>query len=212
MSVAARRGSESGDTLIEVLFALAIFAMIAIGSITIMNQGTATAERSLEITLVREQMDAQAEAIRYVHQVYVAAYQSGSAPAPGSVADQWLVMKQKSEATVSTFGATDGAVCPAKIPASDPFILNARRAIVETTPPAATSGTDFTLPPYAQVMYDSFSNVSKAYGIWVESQASPANDPTGTGFIDFHIRACWSGAGSAAPVTLGTIVRLYEPR
>ena len=71
------RSSQRGDTLIEVMFAFAIFALVAVGSLTIMNQGIAAAQRSLEITLVRAQMDAQAEAIRYIHQAYVAAYQKG---------------------------------------------------------------------------------------------------------------------------------------
>ena len=62
-----KRRFEQGDTIVEVLFAVVVFALVAVGSMSIMNQGTATAERSLEITLVRQQMDAQAEAIRYIH-------------------------------------------------------------------------------------------------------------------------------------------------
>jgi type II secretory pathway pseudopilin PulG len=73
MRLIARR-HERGDTIIEVLFAVTVFAMVAVGAMTIMNQGTATAQRSLEVTLVRQQIDAQAEAIRYIHQAYVSAY------------------------------------------------------------------------------------------------------------------------------------------
>jgi len=46
-----------GDTLIEVLLAVTIFSMLAVGVITVMNQGTHAAQRALEITLVRHFRD-----------------------------------------------------------------------------------------------------------------------------------------------------------
>ncbi|RYF29698.1 MAG: hypothetical protein EOO17_00170 [Chloroflexi bacterium] len=66
--------AERGDTIIEVLFAITIFSFVAVGGLSIMNQGVATAQRSLEIGLVRQQMDAQADALRYLNQAYVADY------------------------------------------------------------------------------------------------------------------------------------------
>jgi hypothetical protein len=72
-------------------------------------------------------------------------------------------------------------------------------------PPAGTS-----LPPFAQVEYNATSDVVTSYGIWIE--AIPSTTANATGFVDFHIRTCWESPGSSAPVTLGTIVRLYEPR
>lgn len=211
MRLVSRRAHEQGDTLIEVMFAFSIFALVAVGSLTIMNQGIATAQRSLEITLVRAQMDAQAEAIRYIHQAYVAAYQQG-APAPTGTAGEWIKMKSGATGNgASTFGQSSGSLCPAQIPGDNPFILNARTARVWTSPPTASTPAGSTLPPFSQVIYNTDSSISQAYGIWIEAVPSDV-DPNGTGFVDFHIRSCWSGAGSSAPVTLGTIVRLYEPR
>jgi type II secretory pathway pseudopilin PulG len=209
-----KRPNQSGDTLIEVMFAFAIFALVAVGSLTIMNQGIAAAQRSLEITLVRAQMDAQAEAIRYIHQAYVAAYQKNG-PAPTGIAAEWVKMTNKATGNgadvASPFGVTNGPVCPATIPGQKPFILNARTATVADSAPASSPAAGSSLPPFAQVIYNTDSSINQAYGIWVEAVPSPVN-PNGTGFVDFHIRSCWSGSGSAAPVTLGTIVRLYEPR
>jgi type II secretory pathway component PulJ len=208
-----RRATQEGDTLIEVMFAFAIFALVAVGSLTIMNQGIAAAQRSLEITLVRAQMDAQAEAIRYIHQSYVAAYQKDG-PAPNGVAAEWVKMTSKTTGkgadSASEYGVTNGSLCPATTPGQRPFILNARMAKMENAVPLSSAVIGSSLPPFSQVIYNADSSVNQAYGIWVE--AVPSASANGTGFVDFHIRACWSGAGSATPVTLGTIVRLYEPR
>lgn len=205
---------QSGDTLIEVMFAFAIFALVAVGSLTIMNQGIATAQRSLEITLVRAQMDAQAEAIRYIHQSYVAAYQKGG-PAPTGIAGEWQKMTNKISGkgadVPSEFGLVDGSVCLATTPGESPFILNARTATIGSSVPASSVPAGSSLPPFSQVVYNNDSSINQAYGIWIEAVPSVV-DPNGTGFVDFHIRSCWSGSGSTAPVTLGTIVRLYEPR
>lgn len=206
------RSREQGDTIIEVLFAVAVFAIVAVGGMAIMNQGTAIAQRSLEVTQVRQQIDAQAEAIRYIHQAYVATYQQNGTPS--GTAAQWPAMTSvasgKGASSASDFGQlSDQGACPASAPGERPFILNARTATVwdsESTmaPPAGGS-----LPPFAHVAYDG-SNVTSAFGIWVE--AVPSVSTNDLGFVDFHIRACWDSAGSPVPTTLGTIVRLYEPR
>jgi type II secretory pathway pseudopilin PulG len=206
------RQNERGDTIIEVLFAVAVFAMVAVGSLSIMNQGTATAQRSLEITLVRQQVDAQAEAIRYIHQAYVAAYQKGGV-APTGTAAEWTKMTSKTTGKgangASEFGNA-GDTCPATTPGERPFILNARTATLWGTTPSMSAPPGSSLPPFAQVAYNADSSIQNAFGIWVE--AVPSTNPDGPGFVDFHIRACWQAAGGSAASTIGTIVRLYEPR
>lgn len=56
-----------GDTLIEVMLAVAVFGMVAIGAIKCMNLGLFTAQTSLEVTMARNEIDAQAEALRFIH-------------------------------------------------------------------------------------------------------------------------------------------------
>jgi type II secretory pathway pseudopilin PulG len=204
--------NQSGDTIIEVLFAVAVFAMVAVGSLSIMNQGTATAQRALEITLVRQQMDAQAEAIRYIHQNYVASYQKDSTPT--GTANEWVKMTDKASGKgadgASNFGEVTNSACPTTVPGQKPFILNARTATVASATPLMSTPDGASLPPFSQVIYNDDSSIKNAYGLWIE--AVPSTNTGGPGFVDFHIRACWSAAGSSAPATLGTIVRLYEPR
>lgn len=60
-----------GDTVIEVMFAFAVFALVAILSIAMMNSGIATSERSLELVVARNELNAQAEALRFIHSSYV---------------------------------------------------------------------------------------------------------------------------------------------
>jgi prepilin-type N-terminal cleavage/methylation domain-containing protein len=64
--------SHRGDTLIEVLFSITIFALIAVITVNLMNNGVATAQKSLEMTMARNEIDAQAEALRFVHNSYLA--------------------------------------------------------------------------------------------------------------------------------------------
>ena len=61
---------KKGDTLIEVLLAVGIFSMIAISVVAVMSGGTSSAQTALETTLTREEIDAQAEALRYIHDSY----------------------------------------------------------------------------------------------------------------------------------------------
>jgi len=207
------RRTDRGDTIVEVLFAVAVFAMVAVGSMAIMNQGTSTAERSLEITLVRQQMDAQAEAIRYIHKAYVAAFQHNGTPPTGTAAE-WIEMTSKTTGKgadgASAFGQTAGSVCPTSVPGQRPFVLNARTATVSNAVPIMSPPPGSSLPPFSQIIYNNDSSINQAYGMWVEAVPTASSD--GTGFVDFHIRACWDSPGSSTPVTLGTIVRLYEPQ
>jgi type II secretory pathway pseudopilin PulG len=204
---------ERGDTIIEVLFAVTVFALVAVGSMAIMNQGTAASQRALEITLVRQQIDAQAQALRYIHQSYVAAYQRGGAPVSGTAAE-WAELKNHAAGSASPFGATAGTTCPTSVPGESPFIVNARRAEVWDGSLSMTAPSGGSLPPFAQLIYnnDGSNTIANAYGIWIEAVPSATEEPNTPGFIDFHIRACWESAGSTAPSTIGTIVRLYEPR
>ncbi|MEO7904730.1 MAG: hypothetical protein ABIR91_02985 [Candidatus Saccharimonadales bacterium] len=192
---------QTGDTIIEVMLAVVVFALVSVMSISIMNHGIATSQRSLEITQVRSQMDAQVNAIRYQHQLHVAEHNDV----------EWNKMTiAHAQAKASTFGQITGSTCPAFTADQKPFIVNARTAKVWANTPTVNPPAGGTLPPYSQVLYQPSGAVSQAYGIWVE--AVPRAEAAGVaGFVDFHIRACWRAAGSSAPATLGTIVRLYEP-
>lgn len=62
---------KKGDTLIEVMFAITVFALIAVISVNLMNSGVYTAQKSLEVTMARNELDAQSEALRFIHNSYL---------------------------------------------------------------------------------------------------------------------------------------------
>lgn len=210
-----KRIYQRGDTLIEVLFAVTVFSLVAVGGLGIMSQGTTTAQRALEITLVRQEIDAQAETLRFMHDSYVAAYQSDTGYPTNTPAGQWKLMLDSiigtGAANASEFGV--GSVCPN--PPGGSFILNSR-AVSFVAP---GEGRLQPAQIFAKAQYSMLNGqtvLTASEGIWIEAVRSPVDTTDATqakaGFIDFHIRACWDSPGQSVPVMLGTIVRLYEPR
>jgi len=204
------KSKKRGDTLIEVLIAMAIFSLIAVASLSIMNQGTATSQRALEITLVRQEMNSQAETLRFLNASYDAVYQPGVTVYANAPANQWKSIKLKVSNDSSTITSLDNCN-PAINPNS--FVLNTRKAQFQD--PASTYGIIGPAKSFSQVIYNGSDNITSVEGIWIEavSPLTAVNNYQGnSGYIDFHIRACWNSPGMSVPVTLGTIVRLYEPR
>lgn len=75
--------TKRGDTLVEVTLAIGIFSMVAVAVVALVNNSTSSAQTALEITLAREEIDVQAEALRFIHDSYVATL-SQSNPDPES--------------------------------------------------------------------------------------------------------------------------------
>lgn len=202
--------SQRGDTIIEVLLAVVVFSLVAVGAMTVMNQGTNSAQRALEISLVKQQIDAQAEALRTVQQDYFAAA-SGDADigeqgedweritAPGVGEDEVLV---------------EGNRCPTNYQGA--FAMNARTARMVPTAQLKSINSE-TAPPYAQVAYQSAepveggnenqNDVTGVYGIWIQKAVRGGFTPRA---YDFTIHACWYGPGTNVPMQLQTTVRLYD--
>lgn len=201
---------QRGDTLIEVLFAFTILSLIVVGAMSIMNQGTLASQRSLETTLVRQEIDSQATTLRFLHDAYVAAYRPDGTYDANTPAGQWKLMADSLTATTASAFDTGATTCPT--PPSGSFILNGAQAKYIT-------GSSALLVPsvtFAQLHYDSTSSeLLASQGVWIEgirSAQSADMNAQNARFIDFHIRACWDNPGQGPSMTIGTIVRLYEPR
>ena len=64
------KSEKRGDTLIEVVLAFAMFSLVAVVSIAVMNSSISGAEASLELSLARTEIDSQAEALRFIHAAF----------------------------------------------------------------------------------------------------------------------------------------------
>ena len=73
-----KRVGKRGDTLIEVMLAVGIFSMVAVAVVAVMSGGTSSAQTALETTLTREEIDAQAEALRFIQTSYISDKASGN--------------------------------------------------------------------------------------------------------------------------------------
>jgi len=191
---------ERGDTIIEVLFAITIFSLVVVGALSIMNQGTAIAERSLETTLVRSEVDGQVNALRFLHDAYVTAYDATSggaiaAKATGTPAERWQYIVTKAQTLASR---------PAQCTDANRLPISSSAFTINPATMDAVSSAPIPAPVYAR-----FED-NQPEGLWIEAFGpSPADG--GTRYIDFYINACWSSVGQSVPMTIGTMVRLYEP-
>lgn len=157
--------------------------------------------------LVRQQIDAQADALRYLNRAYIADY-----GIRGAATDAWnkIVITHAVDKAQPFDAIADGTSCHLPTPAEQPFTLDVTK--LSAPSPILTPTADVTT--YARVVYD--ASGARAEGLWIQAVRSSTSVTSGgrerPGYYDFHIRACWQTPGQAAPVTLGTIVRLYEPR
>lgn len=218
-------GRRAGDTLIEVLFSITVFSAVAIGAAAIMTQGMAVAQNSLEINLVRNAIDSQAELLRYLQNAKLTTIGRGTA---GTTSDDTDIMRLASIwDNIVGNGAADSLIVdgaadfnkletfeqcrfdasladqplvrrqPADL--SKIFYLDTRDASIVKfgDDPSRFKGSEI----YAQIRQP--SEVDLAAGaqswsemVWIQAvQSSGVDRLSETVAYDFHIRACWEASG-----------------
>lgn len=197
-----------GDTMIEVLLAVTIFSLVAVGGLTIMNQGSASAQRSLELTLVRHEIDTQAEALRVM---YDAMIQEQITSQSGTATERWNTLLTYRTNSVTDFPEgmikEEQCVNPSSDNVNAPaFLINVRTGVAVKLNESQSLSPEKVI--FARVQYP--SGTLRSEGLWIEA-TGPLSTETAPGYTDFHIRACWPAVGQTRPATIGTIVRLYEP-
>ena len=94
--------SKRGDTLIEVTIAIGIFSMIAIAVASVMSSGTSGSQTALETTLTREEIDAQAEALRFVQSAYINARNDNNSSGTNTVSPYQLLWRKITSSAIDT--------------------------------------------------------------------------------------------------------------
>lgn len=174
--------TERGDTLVEVLMAIVILSMVIVGTLTIMSRGLAAAQVALEHSQVRLGVNSQMEMLRFARDSYL------SNPASPSGL-QWSAIVSGSNTNTITYNNSCNVT-----PSKQGFYLTKNATQVTRTNYTASAPQTIAVP---------------GQGMWVETVASaPAVTPA---YVDFVIRACWQGSGSAGQQRTVTAVRLYDP-
>lgn len=197
---------QTGDTLIEVLFAVSIFSAVVVGTILIMNQGISSAQNALEINLVRNQIDTQAELLRHLNNAKLTSI--GRNATTESAEWDKAVHAPSVEADAYDNIKTYEECIPANLP-NNAFFIDPKTGTIQTSSRITNTVT------FAQVQTGGTQPISNM--LWIQPVSS-SNDNSDTSltltqYYDFHIRACWDAPGARGGVMkLGTIVRLYVPK
>lgn len=175
---------QRGDTLIEVLMAVAVLSLVIVGSITLMTRGLEAAQSALEHSEARASVNSQLEMLRYLRDQY-------STNKASADAATWLAIVGGSNVNPTDY-ASGCNVTPAK--SGTAFYLDKSTGPVQDVPFDATKQpTTFATP---------------GKGMWIEATPSNAISPA---YIDFVVRACWQALGGGAMQQTVTAERLYDP-
>lgn len=91
-----------GDTLIEVALAIGIFSLVAITVVGVVSASLTNAQSAVEVTLTREELDAQAEALRFIHESYISGSQSAVENADNKYEELWTAIVEENLTKGST--------------------------------------------------------------------------------------------------------------
>lgn len=228
--------SRRGDTLIEVILAVGIFSMVAVAVLAVMNGGASSAQLSLEATLAREEVDTQAEALRFIHSSYIAEKISGETG--GLYTKLWQKVTGRSDGgnvdVVSGVELTDDDIlnfnpgeCSSLYDEHNGeakkygFVINTRKLGMGADDVLATGNKLSAASTYPRLVYKNganeekklvsesgYNNLNSAEGIYI---ITVEGDDGSSKYYDFYIRTCWYGSGESASSTIYTLVRLSDP-
>ena len=179
-----------GDTMIEVLFATVVFALVAILTIALMNNGLSSAISSIELTNARNLINAEAESLRFVHNAVATS---------GTYKNLWGSLV--ANATEEPYSVDDSTSCEELLEKMSSkytiFALSTTTSITENTTPLSESSitTSETYP---------YMDDSTSYSLWTYARHS--GDVYGC-----YVVSCCDSVSSSAPNILDTVIRLTKP-
>lgn len=191
MQAVGRRTPQSGDTLIEVLVAIAVFGVVIVGAFSLMNRGIAQMYDSMEKSEVRLLLNRQIEALTYARDEY-------NRSSAGS-----LLTTTYDQAAMRTWQAVRGQHSVESIPDVTGGCSTPEHAFFITTD---ETGALALTNHITTAIADEFP--SPGNGIWVQKIDSDTTTPQP--YKDFYIRACWMQNTNSMTQVLSSVVRLYD--
>ena len=199
-----------GDTIVEVCFALAVFSFLAVLAIGTMNSNLSTVQATLETTSVRNEIDAQTEAVRFIYNTYLSERNVKSESDLSSIAAAWKTLtgdaydhNKKPFWPVETCQAAYNNI--AKMQIINTRNLNGSSIVLNK------SSLFKTAPINSRLLYNGENKISAVEGIWLYAVKSETKNGSQPEFYDFYVQACWYNAGRSTPTTLDTTIRLSNP-
>lgn len=205
----------SGDTMVEVLFSITAYAVVALFTINTMNLGLQQGEASLELSMARTEISAQADAIRFIHNAYLSEREY-NLTSSNSYKDLWTAITNRAVESSAAIPSLSVSSCSEPYTGSNnifsknAFIVNTRYFSLgspsRTIIPANTSKfTQASL--YPRVVYTTsagtwdgtsassdsdyldegtYNQVGKAEGIWVIARKSANTSSMLTGAPEYY--------------------------
>ena len=175
---------EKGDSLVEVLLAISVLTLVAVGSMAVMNRGNALVQNALMRTSVRAQVNSETEMLYYVR--------DNNSTLWNDIKTNRVVSE---DAAVKSCAGTPGKS----------FYLDFANVATATT--AATSAA-------AALGATQSTNITPGDGLWIDAVYYPVvAGQNAVPYFDFYIKACWVPLGTASGNQSQslTIERIYDP-
>lgn len=177
--------SERGDTLVEVLVAIALLGVVIAAAMRMMTVGQAAILNNVERTQVQSQMTSQLNMIRYARDEYFRAERQPMSPG----ARDWMgIMNYVSPELINPDGCSQ---------AREGFWLDTARF-------DGAAEDQVAVRPYGQSVPETVATPGD--GLWVEARRQGNEN-----YVDFVIKSCWSTSNSNGQQEAKTAMRLYVP-
>lgn len=181
---------QRGDTIIEVILASAMLALVTVSAFAIMQRASSSAYDAMERSAVRLQLNGQVELLTYFRDQYAETLVNGGSivGTPAEVWDDITTQPNVATApTTSTCSAPVNAFYLAKPTASDPYQMS---TTITTAPGMPVPGA----------------------GLWiVKSPVAAGGPPSLKNYQQFYVVACWQTTISQEQ-RMSSVVRLYDPK
>lgn len=188
------KNSQRGDTIIEVILAGTILALVTVSMFSVMQRGTASSYDALERSQVRLELNRQGEMLNYFRDEYTKASITGATMAADDPGTNWQTIVN----TAGPYVASATPTLSTCAPSSQAFFVR-----------FDTATSKYLL--YPESSYAAASGLPSAgEGIWVEQVNPSGFAGLNRKFHDFYIMACWQTTTSQTQ-TMSSIVRMYDP-
>lgn len=183
---------ERGDTLVEVLVAVAVMAAITVGVLGVLNRGIGEALNASERVAVRSLVSDQIELLNYVRDAYVQAEPNDRNAYPASL---WTAIRN-----------LGGPGAPNIRSVSDCTDGNRAFYIEYDNTTTRYEVRDFNGSAVASAI------PGPNNGLWIDPKKFDSTSVPGAGvsYVDLSVKACWRPVSGSVDQNLSSVVRLYD--